>query len=154
MRPSTWTRTLVGVTTVVVVTAGGLTGASADSRTSGARSHPAVTAEQAVPLAVVNLGLSNGQARNIQCWLRTYWGYTGALDGQLGPNSWRAFQRNLRANWGYTGLIDGIVGTGTISALQRLLRDYWGYTGGIDGIAGPGTQAAFKRMANGAASFC
>lgn len=100
------------------------------------------------PLATVNLGLSTQQAKNVQCWLRDFWDYNGAIDGQLGTNSWKAFQRNLKTFWGYTGPIDGVVGGGTVSALQRLLKAFWGYTGNIDGQAGPLTQAAFKRFAN------
>ncbi|AGP51663.1 hypothetical protein M271_00110 [Streptomyces rapamycinicus NRRL 5491] len=105
-----------------------------------------MSAEAVTPLAVNNLGLNTTEAKNIQCWLRGY-GYTGAIDGQLGTNSWKAFQRNLQANYDYTGAIDGVVGTGTKKALQRLLKEAWGYTGAIDGIFGSGSQAAFKRMA-------
>jgi hypothetical protein len=102
---------------------------SAGFAASAPTSKPAASSEAVVPLAVVNLGLSTAQARNVQCWLKANWGYTGALDGQLGTNSWKAFQRNLRTYWGYTGAIDGIVGSGTVKALQRLLKDSWGYTG-------------------------
>jgi len=73
-----------------------------------------------------------------------------SIDGLLGPNSWKAFQRELKTYWGYTGAIDGIPGTNTVKALQRMLKTYWGYTGAIDGIAGSGTQAAFQRFANAA----
>jgi lysozyme family protein len=107
-------------------------------------------ASTVTPLAVVNLGLSTQQAKDVQCWLRDFWQYTDSIDGQLGPNSWKAFQRNLKEFWGYTGAIDGVVGGGTVSALQRLLKNGgWGYTGPIDGKAGSGTQAAFKNFANG-----
>jgi peptidoglycan hydrolase-like protein with peptidoglycan-binding domain len=101
---------------------------SAGFAASAPTSKPAASSEAVVPLAVVNLGLSTAQARNVQCWLKANWGYTGALDGQLGTNSWKAFQRNLRT--------------------------YWGYTGAIDGIAGSGTQAAFKRFANACSGWC
>ncbi|MFD9701164.1 peptidoglycan-binding domain-containing protein [Lentzea sp. NPDC059081] len=111
-------------------------------------------ADDVAPLAVVNLGLSSTRAMFVQCWLRTYWGYTGGIDGELGPNSWKAFQRNLREHWGYTGGIDGDVGSGTVSALQRLLSAHWGYTGPIDGQAGSGTQAAFQRFADACSGLC
>lgn len=97
--------------------------------------------------SVVNFGLSTTQAKHVQNWLHTYWGYNSGIDGLLGTNSWKAFQRCLKTYWGYTGAIDGIPGSGTVKALQRLLR-YYGYTGPIDGIAGSGTQAAFKRFAD------
>ncbi|SDS37189.1 peptidoglycan-binding domain-containing protein [Microlunatus soli] len=113
-----------------------------------ARHQPGATADNTAAIStVVNLGLSRSEAIHVQSWLTMYWGYTGAWDGLLGTNSWKAFQRCLKTYWGYTGAIDGIVGHGTISALQRLLKRYDGYTGPIDGIAGPGTRAAFKRFA-------
>lgn len=107
----------------------------------------AVSSTVVAPQAVVNLGLSNRQAKNVQCWLRNHWGYTGQIDGLLGTNSWKAEQRGLRTYWGYTGQIDGIVGTDTRKALQRSLVG-WGYSGAIDGDFGPESQAAFKRFAN------
>lgn len=100
-------------------------------------------------LAVNNLGLSGQQARYVQCFLRTHpANYTGAIDGQLGTNSWKAMQRWLAEYWNYNDSIDGIVGPNTIRALQRMLAFGWGYTDPIDGIAGPDTRAAFKRFAN------
>ncbi|WP_103528305.1 peptidoglycan-binding protein, partial [Streptomyces sp. SM12] len=87
-------------------------------------------AESVAPLAVVNLGLTTAQARNLQVYLRDLWSYTGAIDGQLGPASWRAMQRSLRSA-GYTGAIDGVVGPATVRALQRRLQSY-GYDGAID----------------------
>ncbi len=109
----------------------------------------AVNSQRAItPRAVVNLGLSITQAKAVQVWL-DYYGYNaGTADGQLGPNSWMAFQRELKQYWGYSGNIDGIVGSLTVEALQRLLVQ-WGYPSNeIDGIPGPKTQAAFARFAN------
>ena len=121
---------------------------------TGVRAVPTFKAGSATAVrpysGVYNFGLSNAQAKNVQYWLAYYWGYSGSIDGLLGPNSWKAFQRELKTYWGYTGAIDGIPGTNTVKALQRMLKAYWGYTGGIDGIAGSGTQAAFKRFANAA----
>ncbi|WP_218956539.1 peptidoglycan-binding domain-containing protein [Streptomyces sp. UH6] len=103
-------------------------------------------AQKVAAAAANNLGLSTSLAKELQYWLKAYYGYTGALDGRLGTGSWKALQRWLR-NYSYTGPIDGVVGTKTIKALQRYLRDYEGYTGPIDGIAGAGTKAAFRRFA-------
>jgi peptidoglycan hydrolase-like protein with peptidoglycan-binding domain len=154
MRPNVLTRTLVSVTAAAGIAAGSLTSAGASFAASAPTSRPAASSEAVVPLAVVNLGLSTTHAKNVQRWLKANWGYTGAIDGQLGPLSWMAFQRNLHAFWGYPGPIDGIVGPNTVKALQRLLKNGgWGYTGAIDGIAGSGTQAAFKRFANGICSI-
>ncbi|MFF3736024.1 peptidoglycan-binding protein [Streptomyces sp. NPDC002566] len=147
------TRTIVTLTAAAGLAAGSLTGASAGFAATAPAAHPAATSRTAVPFATVNLGLNATQAGYVQCWLKANWGYTGRIDGELGTNSWKAFQRNLRTHWGYTGAIDGEVGGGTVSALQRLLRN-WGYTGAIDGIAGSGTQAAFKQFADGCAGWC
>jgi len=58
----------------------------------------------------------------------------------------QCFLRNAPAS--YTGAIDGLLGTNSWKAYQRWLKEYWGYTAAIDGIAGSGTKAAFKRLAN------
>ncbi|MFB7293365.1 peptidoglycan-binding domain-containing protein [Actinacidiphila glaucinigra] len=149
MRRNVLARSLVSVTALVGIAAGSLAGASASFAASGSDStQPAATAV-VTPLAVVNLGLNTTQAKGVQRWLKANWGYTGAIDGELGPESWKAFQRHLKAYHGYTGAIDGVVGSGTVSALQRFLKNNgWGYTGAIDGQAGPGTQAAFATFAN------
>jgi lysozyme family protein len=149
MRPNVLTRTLISVTTVVGIAAGSLAGASASFAASASASKPAASSVAAVPFVVNNLGLSNARAQNVQTYLQTNWSYTGQIDGQLGTDSWKAFQRHLRF-YDYTGAIDGIVGSGTIKALQRMLRDDgWGYTGAIDGLAGTGTRDAFARFADG-----
>ncbi|MGW4383450.1 peptidoglycan-binding domain-containing protein [Kitasatospora sp. NPDC004531] len=97
---------------------------------------------------VVDLGLNTSQAKQVQFYLRYYVGvYTGAIDGLLGTESWKAMQRVLRS-YGYTGAIDGVVGTGTIKALQQYLKSDGFYSGAIDGIAGSGTQAAFAAWAS------
>ncbi|MEU9877489.1 peptidoglycan-binding domain-containing protein [Streptomyces phaeochromogenes] len=143
------TRTIVSVTAAVGIAAGGLAGSGAAFADSAPAVKPAVSAQDVTILATNNLGLSSQQAKNMQCFLRIApASYTGAIDGLLGTNSWKAYQRWLKEYWGYTGAIDGIVGPNTIKALQRKLAFNWGYTGAIDGIAGSGTQAAFKRLAN------
>ncbi|GGX77969.1 peptidoglycan-binding protein [Streptomyces anandii] len=149
MRSRMPARSLVTLGAVVALAAGSLAGASAGFAASGPAQQHAVTAGAAAPSAVVNLGLNSTQAKGFQRWLAANWGYNDSIDGQLGPNSWKAEQRHLKAYWNYTGAIDGIVGSGTVSALQRFLKNNgWGYSGPIDGIAGSGTQAAFATFAN------
>ncbi|MFB7758834.1 peptidoglycan-binding domain-containing protein [Streptomyces xiamenensis] len=148
MRSMTFTKPLVALVAVAGIGAGSLvTAGTAVAAPSGKQQ--VVAAESVAPLAVVNLGLTSAEAQKLQRWLKTYFGYTGAIDGQLGTESWKAMQRFLRQSSGYTDAIDGIVGPNTVKALQRWLKSAWGYTGAIDGIAGSGTQAAFKRFANG-----
>ncbi|MFJ8634749.1 peptidoglycan-binding protein [Streptomyces sp. NPDC093568] len=148
------TKTLVSLTAAVGIAAGSLAGAGAAFADSAQGTKPSVSAEAAVPLAVNNLGLSSQQAKNTQCFLRTApASYTGAIDGLLGTNSWKAMQRWLREYWDYNDSIDGIVGPNTIKALQRMLKHAWGYTGAIDGIAGSGTKGAFQRFANDMSVF-
>lgn len=141
------TKTVVSLTAAVGIAAGSLAGAGTAFADSAQTTKPAVSAQDVSVLAVNNLGLTAAEAKKVQGWLKEYWGYTGAIDGKLGTNSWKAFQRCLKEYWGYTGPIDGIVGEGTIKALQRLLKNY-GYDGAIDGIAGAKTKAAFKKFAN------
>jgi lysozyme family protein len=149
MRRRMLARTLVGGTAVIGMAAGSLAGATAGFAASDQIHKPAVAAQAVAPSAVVNLGLNTTQAKGFQRWLAANWQYTDSIDGQLGPNSWKAEQRHLKAHHGYTGAIDGIVGGGTVSALQRFLKNNgWGYTGAIDGEAGSGTQAAFATFAN------
>jgi hypothetical protein len=74
------------------------------------------------------------------------YGYTGPVDGVLGPNSWAGTQRGLK-NWGYTGPDDGVPGTNTYMAMQRLAAAY-GYTGPIDGELGPNSYRGLARYFN------
>ncbi|MFJ5261706.1 peptidoglycan-binding protein [Streptomyces sp. NPDC088387] len=148
------TKTFVSVTCAVGIAAGTLATAGTSAAAPAPAAQTSVSTQDAGVLAVNNLGLSTGQARNVQCWLNEYWGYPGPFDGLLGTNSWMAFQRQLRAHWDYNDSIDGIVGPNTVRALQRLLKAAWGYTGAIDGDAGDGTRAAFKRFANNWGHLC
>ncbi|MER7971163.1 peptidoglycan-binding protein [Streptomyces sp. NPDC096080] len=120
MRSNVVARTLVSLSAVAGLAIGGLAAA-----TPGFAAQPpaAVAQSGASVLATQNFGLTSAEAKNVQNWLKTYWSYTDSIDGQLGTNSWKAF--------------------------QRCLQTYWGYTGAIDGDAGSGTRAAFKRFANG-----
>lgn len=74
------------------------------------------------------------------------YGYTGPIDGVLGPNSWTGTQLGLRA-YGYTGPADGIPGTNTYMAMQRL-ASRWGYTGPIDGVLGPNSYEGLAKYFN------
>ena len=108
--------------------------------------HSTAVKPKASSNAIVNLGLTAAEAKNVQLSLRDC-GYQGAIDGLLGPQSWKAMQTCLRS-YGYKGAIDGIVGPGTVSALQRLLKADGFYNGAIDGIAGPKTKAGFKKFSH------
>ncbi|MFI9307107.1 peptidoglycan-binding domain-containing protein [Streptomyces triculaminicus] len=140
------TRTLVSVATAAGIAAGTLATAGTSFAADTTAMRPAASAEAVAPFAVNNMGLSTAEAKKLQRVLKDYWGYNGAIDGQLGTDSWKAMQRFLKDSWGYDGAIDGIVGGGTVKALQRWLKANWGYSGAIDGIAGAGTKAALKRF--------
>ncbi|MGW2183913.1 peptidoglycan-binding domain-containing protein [Streptomyces sp. NPDC001732] len=146
MRSSRLVKAFATATALAGIAAGSLA-ASGTAFAVPEEKSPSLVARPASATEVVNLGLSVSQAKRVQLLLAYDWGYTGAVDGQLGSGSWKAMQALLR-NYGYTGSIDGIVGSGTITALQRFLK-YWGhYSGAIDGVAGSGTRAAFAAWAN------
>jgi len=67
-----------------------------------------------------------------------------AVDGVLGPRTWRAWQEELKRSWGYSGAIDGIPGPLTGRAIQRSVRSH-GYTGPENGNLGPNTRRAVQR---------
>lgn len=168
MRSERFARTLLGTALAAALLVGGPaaataagaapapaagTGAGTAVNTPSATSATSATSGSFAPQAVVNLGLSRTDARYLQCYLRNHWGYTDAIDGLLGTNSWKAMQRRLVV-WGYDDAIDGDPGPNTIRALQRLLKAHWSYTGAIDGIAGPKTRAAFQHMASNYHTQC
>ncbi|MFE0650015.1 peptidoglycan-binding protein [Streptomyces sp. NPDC059534] len=70
-------------------------------------------------------------------------GYTGPLDGVLGPNSWKGVQTLLTQLGLYSGPVDGVPGTNTYKALQQLAQR-GGYTGPVDGVPGPNTYAGLR----------
>ncbi|ALO09462.1 hypothetical protein AQF52_3868 [Streptomyces venezuelae] len=81
-------------------------------------------------------------------------GYTGPIDGVLGPNSWKGVQTLLTRLGLYTGPVDGAPGTNTYKGLQQLAQR-GGYTGPVDGIMGPNTYAGLRNylaQAGGTAS--
>ncbi|WP_217168661.1 peptidoglycan-binding domain-containing protein [Streptomyces sp. AC512_CC834] len=149
------TKSLVGLTAAAGIAVGGLATAgraTAGTATSGtaAASAPesaqqrAVGAEAVAPLAVVNLGLNTARAKSWQCWLRNTGYDPGAIDGQLGTQSWKAAQRKFEGYGFYDDSIDGIVGPNTIIGLQHYLNVHVsGLNLAADGIAGPATKKAF-----------
>jgi peptidoglycan hydrolase-like protein with peptidoglycan-binding domain len=146
MRSRTVARTLVSVTAAIGIGAGGLAGASASIASPQPAATAAVNAEVVSTLAVNNLGLSAGQAKNWQCYLKSRKFNPGAIDGQLGTNSWTAAQKMFNSMGFNAGPEDGIVGPQTIRALQGFLNTY-GHGLDIDGIAGAETRAAFAHFA-------
>jgi lysozyme family protein len=119
MRKNMLRRVLVTATAATALVTGSLAGATTSFATPAQTG--AASSTEVSPLAVVNLGLSTTQARYLQCYLKNGgWGYTGALDGELGTNSWKAMQRRLADGFGYNDSIDGIVGTNTVMALHGL----------------------------------
>ncbi|WSQ11347.1 peptidoglycan-binding protein [Streptomyces sp. NBC_01231] len=152
MRSRILARTLVSAVTVVGIAAGSLAVAGTGFAASEQVAKPAAGSGEISTLATNNLGLTNAQAKNVQRWLARHWNYNGSIDGELGTNSWMAFQRALKAHWGYAGPIDGDPGENTVKALQRLLKGGYGYGGAIDGDPGAGTQTAFKKFSVAAPS--
>ncbi|WP_411109568.1 M23 family metallopeptidase [Streptomyces sp. c-19] len=97
-------------------------------------------------------------------------GYTGALDGAPGTNTWKGVQQVV-TGYAYTGAIDGAPGTYTYMALQRMaakggygglidgamgvnswkgvqtICSRFGYGGPVDGAPGTNTYAAMQRVA-------
>ncbi|MFF7458477.1 peptidoglycan-binding protein [Kitasatospora sp. NPDC008115] len=137
------TKALVGVLTAATLGIGTFAGATAAS----AASAPQAPARTVGVRAVNNLGLTTAEAQSVQCYVRDAGYNPGAIDGQLGTNSWKAWQSFLN-DLGYNaGTVDGAVGPNTIRALQRFLTDLGYDTGGIDGIAGSKTRAAWKAFA-------
>jgi hypothetical protein len=57
--------------------------------------------------------------KGLQGYLKTYWGYSGAVDGKPGGETWKACQTWLKAHWLYQGAIDGVPGSQTYAALNR-----------------------------------
>ncbi len=74
------------------------------------------------------------------------YGYTGPINGVLGPNSWAGTQRGMR-NYGYTGPDNGIPGVNTYMAMQRLAAQH-GYTGPINGILGENSYKGIAKYLN------
>ena len=70
-------------------------------------------------------------------------GYTGAIDGYMGPNSWRGLQRFLNVMGLGAGSEDGEPGPATYAAMQRLAQFNDCYQGDVDGEMGPNSWRCF-----------
>ncbi|MGY6021783.1 peptidoglycan-binding domain-containing protein [Streptomyces spinosirectus] len=148
------TKTLLGTLTAAALGLGTLAGATAAT---------AAPAQQAVARtvtiqAVNNLGLNTTEGKSVQCYVRDaapVGKYNpGTIDGRLGTNSWKAWQRFLNDRGYNAGTVDGAVGPNTIRGLQRFLVAIGYDTGGIDGVAGAKTRAAWKAFANLGGGWC
>lgn len=150
----TLTKAVLGTLTAAALSIGTLAGAT----TAAAAPAQKVPTQTAAILAVNNLGLTTWEAQSVQCYVRDaapVGKYNpGAIDGQLGTNSWKAWQLFLNDRGYNAGTVDGDVGPNTIRGLQRFLV-YLGYdTGGIDGDAGPKTRAAWKAFSHLTNGWC
>ncbi|WHM40954.1 peptidoglycan-binding protein [Streptomyces sp. BPTC-684] len=147
MASSRLTNALLATFTAAALSIGTLAGATA-ATAAPARQPSGTIAIQAVN----NLGLSISEGKSVQCYVRDtsprgrY--NPGAIDGQLGTNSWKAWQLFLNDRGYNAGTVDGQVGPNTIRGLQRFLVDIGYDTGGIDGVAGPKTRAAWKAFSH------
>ncbi|MCC2274374.1 peptidoglycan-binding protein [Streptomyces sp. ET3-23] len=146
------TKAAAGLTAAGLVL--GLTGTLAGATTATAAPAQQLSTRTVTIQAVNNLGLNTSEAKSVQCYVRDSGYDPGTIDGQLGSNSWRAWQNLLNADGFNAGTADGIVGPNTISGLQRFLASFGLDTGGIDGVAGPKTRAAWASFANARGSWC
>ncbi|WP_399887126.1 peptidoglycan-binding domain-containing protein [Streptomyces sp. BBFR51] len=137
------TRALVSVTTAAGIAVGGLAAASTATAAPEPAQQRTASAGAVSVLAVNNLGLSTGPAREWQRHLLKYGYNPGKLDGLLGTQSWKAAQDYLNHMGFRAGTVDGIVGPDTIRALQRFLN-HEGFHLVVDGVAGAQTKAAFR----------
>lgn len=87
--------------------------------------------------------LSGANGRTLQI-LALKGGYTGPIDGEPGPNTWKGLQTLLRGD-AYAGPVDGVPGPHTFESLQRFARK-GGYEGPIDGILGVLTLESLARI--------
>ncbi len=83
----------------------------------------------------------------MQC-LGRGWGYTGPVDGVMGPNSWKAVQRYMDHHGWYDGPIDGNPGAETRKGLQRWAKARGGYDGPISGTTERDAYKALARVLN------
>lgn len=72
--------------------------------------------------------------------------YSGAIDGELGRQSWTAVQ-TLCADFGFmdASYIDGVPGKKTYAGMQLYAQKNGNYPGRVDGIVGPLTWAGFMQ---------
>ena len=84
----------------------------------------------------------------VQRYISQYNGYTGTINGVMGPNSWKGVQTWLNNEFGAGLVVDGVAGTNTNKALQRALNslgwpEYATGTLTVDGVRGPLTYRAW-----------
>lgn len=75
-------------------------------------------------------------------WARQLGGYTGDVNGIMGPNSWKGVQRYLNV-FGASLIVDGAPGPNTYRAIQRHLNATAGAGLVVDGVMGPRTYKAW-----------
>ena len=108
---------------------------------------PAKSAEP-TPAPVSNVGpLSQDDWKAFQEILKRDHGYTGAIDGNPGPMTYRSLQQSVVSH-GYNGAVDGAPGVNTYKALQRRLVSKGLYEGRVDGALGPQTLQALRSAIN------
>jgi peptidoglycan hydrolase-like protein with peptidoglycan-binding domain len=93
------------------------------------------------PMLPITGKLDKATCKAWQLILKRDWGYTGVIDGILGPNSNRAIQRSAQP-FGYKGPVDGVLGTESRKAVQRRLKVK------DDGVWGTQTHTALQRALN------
>ncbi|WP_024755949.1 peptidoglycan DD-metalloendopeptidase family protein [Streptomyces exfoliatus] len=136
----------------IVGLSGGAAGADGAGNSTGPHLHWHVINASGVrvnPLSVVGGGTPPVQGEGLTLQkIAGAGGYTGALDGVPGTNTWLGVQKVV-TGYGYTGPIDGAPGNGTYSALQRLAQK-GGYGGTVDGVMGTnswkGVQTVCRRF--------
>ncbi|MEU8579487.1 peptidoglycan-binding domain-containing protein [Streptomyces abikoensis] len=136
----------------------GLTGTLVGATTATAAPAQQAHTRTVTIQAVNNLGLSTSEGKSVQCYVRDAGFDPKTIDGQLGSNSWIAWQNFLNSRGFPAGTADGIVGPKTISGLQSFLVKLGYDTGGVDGVAGPKTREAWKQFSHlgqgGDGSWC
>ncbi len=86
--------------------------------------------------------------QRMQHWLQLTQGYAGPIDGEPGPNTWRALQSALRQDYDYAGPVDGVMGPQSWKALQLLAQREGGYRGPLDGVMGPNSWRGVATFLN------
>jgi peptidoglycan hydrolase-like protein with peptidoglycan-binding domain len=83
--------------------------------------------------------------RSIQQILKDQGLYSGVVDGEFGPLSWKAVQSWLTKYSLYNGPIDGDPGPKTYAGFQNYGKKNGNYDGAVDGILGPRSWAGFAQ---------
>jgi len=96
--------------------------------TGGSTSSSITTSVRGIQQNLANLGL-----------------YDGAVDGVVGPKTWRGIQTVIQQNGLYSGPVDGVPGPATHRGMQQYGQKNGNYAppGVIDGVLGPLSWAGF-----------